>query len=111
VNVAIARDLFGKPLSVVRSGTGKSATRSYVYDANERLCKTIEPETGATVQNYDGANNLWWRASGLALPSLNSCDTDSVAAAKKIIYGYDTLNRLLTTTYADASPGIGRHAR
>jgi RHS repeat-associated protein len=108
VNVAINRDIFGKTLSVVRSGGGKSLTRSYVYDEKARLCKTIEPETQSTVQNYDLANNVEWRASGLALPSTSSCDHESVAAAKKTTFGYDTLNRLTSTNYGDGSAGITR---
>jgi RHS repeat-associated protein len=108
VSVAIARDVFGKPTSITRSGAGVSATRSYVYDPNERLCKTIEPETGATVQTYDAANNVSWRAAGLSLPSTTSCDTASVLAAKKITYGYDTRNRLTSTSYGDGSPAITR---
>jgi YD repeat-containing protein len=108
VNIAIARDVFGKPLSVTRGGAGKIARRSYVYDRYERLCKSIEPETGATVQDYDAANNVSWRASGLGLPSTVNCDTASVPAAKKISYGYDTRNRLTGTTYGDASPAITR---
>ena len=62
VSVAIARDVFGKPRSITRSGAGVSATRSYVFDANERLCKTVEPETGATISVLDAANNVSWRA-------------------------------------------------
>jgi RHS repeat-associated protein len=108
VAIVIARDIFGKSKSITRSGGGKSATRSYVYDANERLCKTIEPETGATVQDYDLANSVAWRATGLALPSTVACDTLSVAAASKVTFGYDTLNRLTGTTYGDASPAITR---
>jgi RHS repeat-associated protein len=108
VNLSIVRDVFGKPKSVTRSGGGKSAVRSYVYDTYQRLCKTIEPESGSTVQDYDLANNVAWRASGLALPSTTACDTASVAAASKVSFGYDTLNRLTATTYGDASPGITR---
>jgi YD repeat-containing protein len=69
VSVNISRDIFGKTKSITRSGAGLSLTRSYVYDAYERLCKTIEPETGATIQDYDLANNVGWRATGLSLPS------------------------------------------
>ncbi len=108
VTVDIARDAYGKTTSINRSGLGKSLTRSYVYDANQRLCKTVEPETGATVQDYDGANNVVWRSSGNALTSLASCDTASVGAATKIAFGYDALNRLRTTTYSDGSPSIAR---
>jgi hypothetical protein len=75
VSLVIARDKFNKPLSITRSGNGKSAQRAYVYDTFQRLCKTIEPETAATVQDYDGASNVAWRARGLALPSTTSCDT------------------------------------
>lgn len=70
VSVAIGRDVFGKPTSITRSGAyygsgPASVTRSYVYDINQRLCKTVELETGATIQAYDAANNIAWRASGL----------------------------------------------
>lgn len=107
VLLTIARDIFDKPTSITRSGGNKSATRSYVYDLNERLCKTIEPETGATVQDYDAANNVLWRATGLSLPA-SSCDTASVPSAKKMTFTYDAMNRLKATTFGDASPGISR---
>jgi RHS repeat-associated protein len=108
VEVAIDRDVFGKPRSITRSGNGKSVTRSYVYDSAQRLCKTVEPETKATVQDYDAAGNMAWRAPGVALLSLTDCDTTSVPAAKKITYEYDTLNRLWQTTFGDGSPLIKR---
>jgi YD repeat-containing protein len=106
--VNIARDIFGKARSITRSGAGLSQTRSYVYDGYERLCKTIEPETGATVQDYDLANNVSWRASGLSLPSATSCDTASVLAAKKASFIYDTRNRLKDTNFGDGSAAINR---
>ncbi|MBS0458298.1 MAG: hypothetical protein JSS44_13345, partial [Proteobacteria bacterium] len=44
----IARDVFGKPLSITRSGTWNgspiSESRRYVYDTHQRLCKRVEPE-------------------------------------------------------------------
>ncbi|MES2150261.1 MAG: hypothetical protein V4508_10750 [Pseudomonadota bacterium] len=104
----IARDVFGKPLAIVRSGGGLNATRSYVYDANQRLCKTVEPETGATIQDYDLANNVTMRASGLALTSTFTCDTASVPANKKITTAFNTMKRPTTTTYGDASPSVTR---
>jgi YD repeat-containing protein len=74
--VSIARDVFGKALSITRSGPGPngnvSVTRSYSYDGFQRLCKTVEPETGATIQGYDASGNLSWRVSGQAANS--SCD-------------------------------------
>ena len=108
VSVSIGRDVFGKTRSITRGGNGISLTRSYVYDGYERLCKTVEPETGATVQDYDAADNVSWRATGLSLTSTSACDTASVPAAKKALFGYDTRNRLRTTTFGDGSPSITR---
>lgn len=111
VTVSIARDPFGKPSSISRGGAWGSGsltvTRKYVYDANHRLCKTIEPESGATVQAYDTAGNLAWRASGLSLPNI-SCDQASVPANRKIEYQYDALDRLTLSTFGDGSPSISR---
>jgi RHS repeat-associated protein len=107
--LGIVRDVFGKPLSITRSGGGLAATRAYVYDGFARLCKSIEPESGANVQAYDAANNVAWRASGLSLPSTSSCDYGSVPASRQITYGYDTRNRLSSTSYGDGSAGIGRN--
>ena len=44
VNIAIARDLFGKPTSITRSDSAKSATRSYVYDAASACAKPSSPK-------------------------------------------------------------------
>lgn len=107
ISVSIDRDVFGLPNFITRAGGGKSATRSYVYDDHKRLCKTIEPETGATVQDYDLANNVAWRATGLALPS-NSCDTASVPSARKMTFGYNPQNQLISTVFGDGSPSITR---
>jgi RHS repeat-associated protein len=112
LRVTINRDVFSKPLSITRSGTWNgaplSATRSYVYDANHRLCKTVEPETGATIEAVDAADNVAWRATGLSFTSTASCDQASVPAASKVSYGYDTRKRLLSTSFGDGSPGITR---
>lgn len=108
--VNIERDVFGKPKSIKRSGDGKSATRTYVYDGNQRLCKTIEPETASTVQSYDLSDNVSWRATGLALPSTISCDNTgtTVASIKKMSFTYDDRNRLKNTIFGDGSPAIYR---
>lgn len=66
--------MFGTPLSVARSGlyngNAVSATRSYVYDGFGRLCKRIEPESGASLFQYDGVGNLTTSAEGT--PRTNS---------------------------------------
>ncbi|MEJ6002994.1 RHS repeat domain-containing protein [Paucibacter soli] len=112
VSLSVARDSFGKPTGITRSGSyngqAQSLTRRYVYDTGQRLCKTVEPEIGATVQDYDAAGNLAWRAPGQNLPGANSCDTASVPAAAKISYTYSALNQLQNTSYGDGSPGVTR---
>lgn len=108
VAVTINRDIFGKALAITRGGAGASVTRSYAYDDHQRLCKTVEPETGATVQAYDGAGNLAWRASGLTLLNTYSCDQASVPASRMVSHGYDARGRLTSTAFGDGSPGITR---
>jgi len=112
LNVSISRDVFGKPLSIARSGTYAdapvNATRRYVYDANQLLCKTIEPEVGATIQALDAADNVAWRAPGLALIGPTSCDWASVPSASVVAHTYDARNRVTGTGFGDGSPSIGR---
>ncbi|MGD9583956.1 MAG: hypothetical protein AB7V26_09885 [Lysobacterales bacterium] len=47
--------------------------------------KRIEPESGATVFEYDAAGNLAWSANGQNLPSTSSCDRASVPASARIV--------------------------
>src|SRR5262249_23725978 len=78
VTVSINRDSFGKPTAITRGGTfngyTSSVTRKYVYELTaQRLCKTIDPEVGSTVQHYDAASNIDWKAPGQNLPSATTC--------------------------------------
>ncbi|MGH8050513.1 MAG: RHS repeat-associated core domain-containing protein, partial [Arenimonas sp.] len=107
----ILRNVFGSPLSVTRSGIWNgsplSSTRSYVYDAQQRLCKRIEPETGATIMDYDVVGNLLWSAQGSALTS-NNCDRTSVATIDKTVRSYDTLSgRLLAVDVPGTTNDLG----
>ncbi|TYT26164.1 hypothetical protein FZO89_07765 [Luteimonas viscosa] len=102
----IDRDVFGKPTSITRrKGDGtESATRRYAYNAYQELCRSVEPETGATVMGYDGAGNLTWSASGL--PAGTACHTTgntTAITARKAVRTYDGRNRLKTLTF----PGDG----
>ncbi|MGH8087942.1 MAG: Ig-like domain-containing protein, partial [Stenotrophomonas sp.] len=47
-----SNDLLGNS-GVFRIPPPLQIARRYVYDAQQRLCKVIEPETGATVMGYD----------------------------------------------------------
>ncbi len=104
VQVFISRNSLGTPTAISRGGV----TRRYVYDAYQRLCKTIDPEINATVQDYDAAGNIAWRAPGQNLNSIDNCNTASAQASAKISYSYDAVNQLKVTSYGDNSPAITR---
>lgn len=100
----IVRDTFGKPRSIVRRNQDGSMkiTREYVYNGNQQLCKSVEPETGATLMGYDAAGNVAWSAAGLDLPSTTACDASAGSvAARKVVRGYDARNRLATLSFPD----------
>lgn len=100
----IQRDVLGKPLAITRrSADGSQAlTRRYVYDAYQQLCKTIEPETGATVQDYDAAGNVLWSAAGTGLTSTADCNrSEALATGRAVQRSYDAANRLLALTFPD----------
>ncbi|MBA0264915.1 RHS repeat protein [Stenotrophomonas maltophilia] len=102
----IPRNVFGNPVSVTqRSSDGSvSLTRRYVYDMHQRLCKSIEPETGATTLGYDASDNILWSATGMNLPAVDSCDASSAySSGRRVDRGYDARNRLRTLTFPDGN--------
>ncbi|HEY2346995.1 MAG TPA: RHS repeat-associated core domain-containing protein [Xanthomonadaceae bacterium] len=107
VSTNIARDVYGKPLTITRSGFANglpiSETRSFVYDGNQRLCKRVEPETGANLIAYDAANNVNWTESGSTLTSTSSCDNVALPV-DAVTRTYDHRNRLLTETVPGSTP-------
>jgi RHS repeat-associated protein len=116
MRIAIARDAYGKPLTITRSGTqmsdgaalAVSAQRKYIYDDNEQLCKTVDPELGATIYEFDNAGNLRFVGEGLNLPG-PACDREQQAyRAVRTEHTYDYRNRKLNSVYADTSPSIQR---
>jgi RHS repeat-associated protein len=73
-----------------------------VYNQYQELCKTVDPESGSTLQHFDGAGNVDWTAAGLNLPSFTSCDdTDASVGPRKIVRRYDLRNRLLSLSFPD----------
>lgn len=100
----IHRDVFGKPLWMRQRSADNSviATHHYVYDGYQQLCKSIEPETGATVMDYDAAGNVAWSASGLALPDAASCNRDAAyGSGRRADRNHDSRNRLASLWFAD----------
>ena len=115
VTTTFTRDVYGKPKTLTRSGPGPwtdatcdgvqntlCAVRRYVYDSQQRLCKTIEPDAGITVMGYDAAGNLGWRATGQnTTTSPTACGV--VAESKKSIYTLDARNRVLGINHPNAT--------
>lgn len=107
----IYRDSLGRTTHIKRRNLSGSVQQSryYVYDAHGRLCKTVEPETGATVLGYDDAGNLAWSASGLNRPDTAqaSCDTDRnfayYSSGRRVDRTYDARNRLATLVFPDGN--------
>ncbi|MEL1264111.1 RHS repeat protein [Pseudoxanthomonas putridarboris] len=99
----IARDVFGKPTAITRRNSGGTITlnRSYVYDGYQQLCKSVEPETGATIMDYDGAGNLLWSKSGATQTGTGSCNTGDIPVAQRTTRTYDGRNRLTTLNFPD----------
>jgi RHS repeat-associated protein len=101
---------FGWPLQLKQRSADNSLqqVRSYVYDGNAQLCKTIEPETGATVTGYDAANNPVWSASGLTggnYASTADCSFASANTSGRVVNRtYDARNRISTLSFPD---GLG----
>jgi len=102
-SVDIMRDVFGKPTSIRKrdaSGT-QTLTRQYVYNLHQQLCKTIEPETGATILAYDDAGNLAWSRAGSPLTAVDNCNTADVPAVERTTRHYDARNRIPSLVFPD----------
>jgi len=92
--------VIGPPPAAATVSGGVS--RKYTYNAHQDLCRTVEPETGATLMGYDAAGNLAWSAGGL--PASTACDAEGDTAAilaRRITRTYDARNRLKTLTFPD----------
>jgi RHS repeat-associated protein len=108
---AIARDIKGSSTAsgqisvAVKEPQGPAAVaRTYVYDQHHQLCKVIEPETGATVMDYDPAGNLLWSAAGLSLPSASNCDREAAySSGRRVDRSYDVRNALKTLRFPDSN--------
>jgi RHS repeat-associated protein len=98
VTTSISRDVFGKPLTITRSGTdGLSISKQFAYDSAQRLCMRTEPETGTSIIDYDAAGNVLWAANGQAVANPAVCERTAALAGAKINYSYDALNRITST--------------
>jgi YD repeat-containing protein len=94
----ITRNLYGEPTSIEQGLYSKSM----VYDAFHRVCRSIEPETKSTVTSYDAANNVVWSAKGQDIDAtVVGCAYDHVLSSDMVSRTYDELNRVKGVTYGD----------
>jgi RHS repeat-associated protein len=98
----IHRNTFGLPTTLTRRDATTSLSRTYAYNAAMELCRVVEPETGATLNGYDGAGNLAWSAAGLASNSMCDAEGDTPAIlARKVERAYDNRNRIARLSFPD----------
>jgi len=101
----IHRNVFGNVTALRRRNATASEQvwRYYTYDISQQLCKTLEPETGATVYDYDPAGNLAWSAAGVAnLGDAAACNRPEAWASGRVVSRtYDARNRLKTLAFPD----------
>lgn len=99
----IYRDAFSKVTSIVRRNGANTERmeRGYLYNANQELCRSIEPEIGNTFMGYDGAGNLAWSAIGYPDTTVPECSDPAWVAARRVDRTYDARNRLSTLVFPD----------
>ncbi|MDQ3205673.1 MAG: Ig-like domain-containing protein, partial [Pseudomonadota bacterium] len=79
-----------------------AVTRRYYYDSQQRVCRTMEPETGSTVLEYDPAGNIVSATTGLALPATAGCyRPEATASGRSVLRQYDNRNRVRTLSFPD----------
>jgi|GEM_PF-1012891 len=83
-----------KVLKCSASGCSSGQTRTFTYDAMQRLTQAVNPESGTYQYSYTDGNGV----SRLALQKR----TD--ARGNTSLYGYDAMDRLKTITYNDGTP-------
>ena len=106
VEVTIARDPFFKPTQLTRSGVdGSALDRFYFYDQYQRLCRMFEPETGATITDYDAADNVAWTAVVNGFWG-EGCHREDVPVANRIVRTYDARNRPTYLNYPAGTDDI-----
>jgi hypothetical protein len=90
IDTTMSRDLHGNLRTITQGGK----TREYIYNANKRVWKVIQPETGTTEFGYDEPGNKTSSKTG---------------ASGTTIFSYDGRNRLTGIDYPGATPDVTGH--
>lgn len=105
VAIDIERSPFDAPRFIRRSGADATATREYVYNDAQQLCRQIEPETGSTFFGYDAAGNLAWSAP-VGTWLIKGCGPSLPGASLRTYFEYDALNRRTLVNYPGAAVDV-----
>lgn len=104
VNTCYAYDLNNNMTGVLSAGgtqllcNSSTFSRCYSYDSLSHPTASTTPEGGTINFNYDSGGRL----STMVRPAPNQTGSGTVT----ITFGYDALNRVITKTYSDSTPGI-----
>ena len=100
-------DALGRRTEMIQDPDGLNIRTAYVYDQNDNLIRTTDPEGTATVYHYDAHNRLTDTVidpSGLALEQSQTYDDNNNVVSRTdangttTVFTYDHDNRLLSTT-------------
>jgi YD repeat-containing protein len=106
VDQVIDRNVYGEVGAIHQMAGDPRGERQYVYDAFHRVCRVIEPETGNTVMQYDGADNVVQTARGIAVDGAGCLAAVDMPAGATVVRGFDAMNRLTSVAYPDGSPSV-----
>ncbi|NID17237.1 RHS repeat domain-containing protein [Luteibacter yeojuensis] len=106
VDQVIDRTIFGDVLAIHQMGADPRGEKLYKYDAFHRACRVIEPETGNTVMQYDGADNVVQTARGIAVSGDGCLSATDMPAGSTVVRSFDAMNRLTSVAYPDGSPSV-----
>ncbi len=100
VTTDMTRNILGQLLTVTQSGdTGTagfvSATQSYSYDSQYRLCRHDKPESEASLYAYDAAGQMTYKAEGVS----GHIGCDPYGGTKLVNYSYTPLGQLDIADY------------
>ncbi len=106
IDQTIDRNVFGEVEAIHQKAGDPRGDKRYFYDAFHRVCRVSEPETGNTVMQYDGADNVVQTARGITVTSADCLAAADMPTGATIVRGFDALNRLTSVAYPDGSPSV-----
>jgi YD repeat-containing protein len=106
VDQVIDRNVYGEVGALHQMAGDPRGDKQYVYDAFHRVCRVIEPETGNTVMQYDGADNVVQTARGIAVTGAGCLAAADMPVGATVVRGFDAMNRLTSVAYPDGSPSV-----